>query len=95
MIAIDGPAYNVLIRDGYMHQREERLLIPPFNEMPILREYLSFISNEIAYDPKKSLLMLINRKVSFLQILLKVYNDSATNELLKIDWNSKNAGMEK
>ncbi|CAG8811647.1 378_t:CDS:1 [Gigaspora margarita] len=89
MIIINGSAYNKLLREGYMHWKEEGLLIPPSNEMPILREYLSFISNVIAYDPEKSLLMLINGKVSLLQILLKVYNDSATNQLLKIDWNSK------
>src|SRR4051794_20448917 len=29
MIAIDGPTYNKLIRDGYMHWEEEGLLIPP------------------------------------------------------------------
>ncbi|CAH1768965.1 12669_t:CDS:2, partial [Entrophospora sp. SA101] len=38
MIAINGPAYNQLLRDDYIHWREERLLIPPFNEMPILRK---------------------------------------------------------
>ncbi|CAG8810791.1 36730_t:CDS:1, partial [Gigaspora margarita] len=89
MIIINGSAYNKLLHEGYMYWKEEGLLIPPSNEMPILREYLSFISNVTAYDPEKSLLMLINGKVSLLQILLKVYNDSATNQLLKIDWNSK------
>ncbi|CAH1768432.1 11755_t:CDS:1, partial [Entrophospora sp. SA101] len=29
MIAIDGPTYNKLIRDGYVHWKEEGLLIPP------------------------------------------------------------------
>ncbi|CAJ0921406.1 19823_t:CDS:2 [Entrophospora sp. SA101] len=29
MIAIDGPTYNKLIRDGYVHWEEEELLIPP------------------------------------------------------------------
>ncbi|CAG8544650.1 16254_t:CDS:1 [Gigaspora rosea] len=89
MIIINGSVYNKMLREGYMHWKEEGLLIPPFNEMPILREYLSFISNKITYGPEKSLLMLINGKVSLLQILLKVYNDSATNQLLKINWNSK------
>ena len=47
MIEINGPAYNQLLRDDYIHWREGRLLIPPFNEMPILRRYLSFIFNQI------------------------------------------------
>ncbi|CAG8731030.1 17582_t:CDS:2, partial [Cetraspora pellucida] len=80
--------YNKLLCEDYMHWKEKELLILSFNEMPILREYLSFISIKITYDPEKSLLMLINRKVSLLEILLKVYNDSTTNELLKIDWNT-------
>ncbi|RHZ70953.1 hypothetical protein Glove_264g41 [Diversispora epigaea] len=29
MIAIDGPTYNKLIRDGYVHWGEEGILIPP------------------------------------------------------------------
>ncbi|CAJ0921404.1 19822_t:CDS:2 [Entrophospora sp. SA101] len=29
MIAIDGPTYNKMIRDGYVHWEEEGLLIPP------------------------------------------------------------------
>ena len=29
MIAIGGPTYNKLIRDGYVHWEEEGLLIPP------------------------------------------------------------------
>ncbi|KAF0386854.1 hypothetical protein F8M41_011314 [Gigaspora margarita] len=89
MININGLTYNKLLREGYMYWKEERLLIPPFKEMPILRRYLSSISYVIAHDPEKSLLMLINGKVSLLQILLKVFNDSDINWFLKIDWNSK------
>ncbi|PKY39644.1 hypothetical protein RhiirA4_415198 [Rhizophagus irregularis] len=37
MIIINGPAYHKLLCDGYMHWREERLLIPPLYESPILR----------------------------------------------------------
>ncbi|CAG8658144.1 8598_t:CDS:1, partial [Diversispora eburnea] len=36
----------------------------------------------------KSLLSLIDRKTSLLQVLLEVYNDYAIRWLLKIDWNS-------
>ena len=32
MIAIDGSTYNRLLRDGYIHWEEERLLIPPIRE---------------------------------------------------------------
>ncbi|RIB19698.1 hypothetical protein C2G38_2181178 [Gigaspora rosea] len=71
MIIINGSAYNKLLYEGYMHWKEESLLIPPFNKMPILREYLSFISNVIAYDPEKSLLMLINGKKWRSNILMK------------------------
>ena len=46
MIIINGSTYNKLLREGYMHWKEEGLLIPQFNEMLILREYLSFIPHE-------------------------------------------------
>jgi hypothetical protein len=29
MIRIDGPTYNILLRDGYVYWEEEGLLIPP------------------------------------------------------------------
>ncbi|CAG8512446.1 19460_t:CDS:2 [Gigaspora rosea] len=63
-VSLDIPASNTI-------HKEESLLISPFNEMPILREYLSFISNVIAYNPEKSLLMLINGKEWRSNILMK------------------------
>ncbi|CAG8622109.1 9002_t:CDS:1, partial [Dentiscutata heterogama] len=52
-----------LLCDDYIHWREERLLVPPFNEMPILRKSLSFVSNKI-WDivAEKSLLTKIDGK---------------------------------
>ncbi|CAG8690637.1 3750_t:CDS:2 [Rhizophagus irregularis] len=47
MIVINGPVYRKLLCGGYIHWREERLLIPPLHELPILRRYLSFISYRI------------------------------------------------
>ncbi|CAJ0857201.1 10746_t:CDS:2, partial [Entrophospora sp. SA101] len=78
MIVIDGPAYNVLIRNGYMHWKEEKVLVPPIHEKLVLGNWFAFISNriwDIAYNPEKSLLSLIDRKTSLLQVLLEVYND--------------------
>src|SRR3954454_15461149 len=73
MIVINGPVYRKLLLEGYMHWREERLLIPPLHELPILRRYLSFISYRIwGIASEKSLLTVINKKISLLQILLKV-----------------------
>ncbi|RHZ47838.1 hypothetical protein Glove_566g31 [Diversispora epigaea] len=91
MIVVDGPAYNNLIHDGYLHWKKEGLLIPPIHDKQTLGKFLSFISNriwEIAHDPEKSLFMLINGKVSLLQLLLEVNNDYAIHQLLKIDWDS-------
>ncbi|CAJ0627504.1 24637_t:CDS:1 [Entrophospora sp. SA101] len=91
MIVIDGPAYNVLIRNGYMHWKEEKVLVPPIHEKLVLGNWFAFISNriwDIAYNPEKSLLSLIDRKTSLLQVLLEVYNDYTIRKLLKIDWNS-------
>ena len=47
MIAINELVYRKMLLEGYMHWREERLLIPPLHELPILRRYLSFISYHI------------------------------------------------
>ena len=47
MIVINGPVYRKLLLEGYMHWREERLLILPLHELLILRRYLSFISYHI------------------------------------------------
>ncbi|GES81245.1 hypothetical protein GLOIN_2v1765343 [Rhizophagus clarus] len=43
MIIINGPAYRKLLCDGYMYWREERLLIPPLHESPILRSLLQIL----------------------------------------------------
>ncbi|CAG8665444.1 9303_t:CDS:1, partial [Acaulospora morrowiae] len=91
MIVINGSAYNVLIRDGYMHWREERLLIPSFNEIPTLKKCLSFASNKIwSIVTEKGLLTKIDGKVSLLEILLKAnWNGFAICDLLKLCWNSR------
>ena len=72
MIVINGPVYRKLLCGGYIHWREERLLIPPLHELPILRKYLSFISYRIwGIVSERSLLAVVNKKISLLQILLK------------------------
>jgi hypothetical protein len=72
MIVINGPVYCKLLCGGYIHWREERLLIPPLHELPILRRYLSFISYRIwGIVSERSLLAVVNKKISLLQILLK------------------------
>jgi len=91
MIVINGPAYNQLLRNDYIHWREGRLLIPPFNEMPILRKCLSFASNKI-WDivAEKSLLTKIDGKISLLEILLKAnWNEFVICNLLKFCWNHR------
>ena len=47
MIIINGSVYRKLLYGRYMHWREERFLIPPLHELPILRRYFSFISYRI------------------------------------------------
>ena len=88
MIIINGSAYHKLLCDGYMHWREERLLIPPLHESPILRRYLSFIFYRIwAIASEKSLLTVINKKISLLQILLKAnWHNFTLCQLLKLCW---------
>ena len=72
MIVINGPVYRKLLCDGYMHWKEKRILIPPLHELPILRRYLSFISYRIwNIVSERSLLAVVNEKISLLQILLK------------------------
>ena len=72
MIIINGSVYRKLLHDEYLHWREERLLIPPLHELPILRRYLSFISYRIwNIVSERSLLAVVNEKISLLQILLK------------------------
>ena len=91
MIIINGPVYRKLLCGGYMHWREERLLIPPLHELPILRRYLSFISYRI-WDivSERSLLTMINKKISLLQILLKAnWHNFTLCQLLKLCWKRK------
>ena len=88
MIIINGSVYRKLLHDGYLHWREERLLIPPLHELPILRRYLSFISYRI-WDivSERSLLAIVNEKISLLQILLKAnWHNLTLCQLLKLCW---------
>ena len=72
MIVINGSVYRKLLLEGYMHWREERLLILSLHKLSILRGYLSFISYRIwSIVSEKSLLTVINKKINLLQILLK------------------------
>ncbi|CAH1770661.1 6753_t:CDS:2, partial [Entrophospora sp. SA101] len=72
MIAIDGPAYNQLICNGYMHWEEEKVLVPPIHEKLVLGKWFASISNHIwGIVAEKSLLTKINGNVSLLEILLK------------------------
>jgi hypothetical protein len=88
IIAINGPVYHKLLLGGYMHWREERLLISPLHELPILRRYLSFISYRI-WDivSERSLLAIVNEKISLLQILLQAnWHNFTLCQLLKLCW---------
>src|SRR3954454_17145298 len=91
MIVINGPVYRKLLCGGYMHWREERLLILPLHELPILRRYLSFISYRIwGIVSKRSLLVMVNEKISLLQILLKAnWHNFTLCQLLKLCWERK------
>ncbi len=88
MIVINGPVYRKLLCGGYMHWREERLLIPPLHELPILRRYLSFISYRIwGIVSERSLLAMVNEKISLLQILLQAnWRNFTLCQLLKLCW---------
>ena len=88
MIVINGPAYRKLLCDSYMHWREERLLIPPLHELPILRRHLSFILYCIwNIVSERSLLVVVNEKISLLQILLKAnWHNFTLCQLLKLCW---------
>src|SRR6266498_1148855 len=88
MIIINGPVYCKLLLRGYMHWKEERLLILPLHELLILRRYLSFISYRI-WDivSERSLLAVVNEKISLLQILLKAnWHNLTLCQLLKLYW---------
>src|SRR5437762_11124719 len=93
MIIINGSVYRKLLLGGYMHWREERLLIPPLHELPILRRYLSFISYRIwSIVSERSLLAVINEKISLLQILLKTnWHNFTLCQLLKLCWRHEEA----
>jgi hypothetical protein len=88
MIVINGPVYRKLLLEGYMHWKEERLLIPPLHELPILKRYLSFISYRIwNIVSERSLLAVINKKISLFQILLQAnWHDFTLCQLLKLCW---------
>ena len=88
MIAINGSVYHKMLLEGYMHWKEERLLIPPLHELPILRRYLSFISYRIwGIVSERSLLAVVNEKISLLQILLQAnWRDFTLCQLLKLCW---------
>ncbi|PKK60556.1 hypothetical protein RhiirC2_793160 [Rhizophagus irregularis] len=89
MIVINGPVYRKMLLEGYMHYwKEERLLIPPLHELPILKRYFSFISYRIwNIVSERSLLTVINKKISLLQILLKAnWHDFTLCQLLKLCW---------
>src|SRR3954452_8468535 len=91
MIVINGPVYRKLLCGSYMHWREERLLILPLHELPILRRYLSFISYRIwNIVSKRSLLAVVNEKIILLQILLKAnWHNFTLCQLLKLCWERK------
>ena len=88
MIVINGPVYRKLLCGGYMYWREERLLIPPLHELPILRRHLSFISYRIwGIVSERSLLAVVNEKISLLQILFKAnWHNFTLCQLLKLCW---------
>src|SRR5690242_18873875 len=88
LIVIIGQVNLKLLLEGYMHWKEERLLIPPLHELPILRRYLSFISYRIwGIVTERSLLAVVNEKISLLQILLKAnWHNFTLCQLLKLCW---------
>src|SRR5215213_4333495 len=88
MIVINGSVYRKLLLKGYMHWKEERLLISPLHELSIFKRYFSFISYHIwNIVSEKSLLTLINKKISLLQILLQAnWHDFTLCQLLKLCW---------
>src|ERR687884_156080 len=88
MIIINGSVYRKMLLEGYMHWKEERLLIPPLHELPILRRYLSFIFYRIwGIVTERSLLAVVNKKISLLQILLQAnWHNFILCQLLKLCW---------
>src|ERR1044072_4831582 len=88
MIAINGQVYRKLLLDSYIHWREERLLISLLHELPILKRYLSFISYCIwGIISERSLLMMVNKKISLLQILLQAnWHNFTLCQLLRLCW---------
>src|SRR5436190_2393647 len=88
MIIINGSVYRKLLHDGYMHWKEERLLILLLHESPILIRYLSFISYRIwGIVSERSLLAVVNEKISLLEILLQAnWHNFTLCQLLKLCW---------
>ncbi len=88
MIIINGPVYRKLLLRGYMHWKEKRLLIPHLHELQILRSYFSFISYRIwSIVSERSLLAVVNEKISLLQILFQAnWHDFTLCQLLKLCW---------
>src|SRR5688500_6783558 len=91
MIIINRSVYHKMLLEGYMHWIEERLLIPLLHELQILRRYFSFVSYRIwMIVLERSLLTLINKKISLLQILFKAnWHDFTLCQLLKLCWERK------
>ncbi|PKB93725.1 hypothetical protein RhiirA5_440498 [Rhizophagus irregularis] len=91
IIVINGSVYHKLLLEGYMHWRKERLLILPLHELPILKRYLSFIFYRIrGIISERSLLAVVNEKISLLQILLKAnWHNFTLCQLLKLCWEHK------
>ncbi|GET66313.1 hypothetical protein GLOIN_2v1770738 [Rhizophagus irregularis DAOM 181602=DAOM 197198] len=91
IIVINGSVHHKLLLEGYMHWRERRLLILPLHELPILKRYLSFISYRIwGIVSERSLLAVVNEKISLLQILLKAnWHNFTLCQLLKLYWEHK------
>ena len=93
MIIINRSVYRKLLHDEYMHWRGKRLLISPLYELPILRRYLSFILYHIwNIVSERSLLAVVNEKISLLQILLQAnWHDFTLCQLLKLCWRHEEA----
>ncbi|RGB21736.1 hypothetical protein C1646_777383 [Rhizophagus diaphanus] len=80
--------YRKLLLEDYMHWKEERLLISPLHELPILRRHLSFIFYRIwGIVSERSLLAVVNEKISLLEILLQAnWYNLTLYQLLKLCW---------
>ncbi|RHZ76192.1 hypothetical protein Glove_202g97 [Diversispora epigaea] len=78
IIAIDGPTYNKLIRDGYVHWEEEGLLIPPL-------PFKNYISGASTSRPKGLIIAWApTPKISNRQIELVPYSRSFSDRITLI-----------